>query len=473
MTRSMLTKNIVLFGQSGAGMSSVVNLMAEEEKAKTSPGSERCTMHWEEYSITFGGCHYKVFDTAGLEEQQLGAQEHLETIVNIRDVITKLNQEGDIHLLLFCVRAGAFTSSIPSNYRLVYERLCKKKVPIVLVLTGLEREKNMEDWWIKYKGTFEKHSVVVDGHACITAANGLDGRCQELYQLSRQLIRTLVREHTHDREETKGQCMSVKNIVLFGQSGVGKSSVVNLIAGEERAKTSPDAVRCTMHWEEYSIDFDGCTYKVFDTVGLKELQLGTKEHLQIIMNAYELIKKLNDEGGIDLLLFCVRASRFTSTIQNNYRLFYEWLCEEKVPIILVLTGLEREQNTEDWWTKNKGTFEKYKIIVDGHACITAVNGLEGRHKELYETSRRLVRRLVTHHTRGKEGTQKGGNRQHGDNRQKGGDGWSKLRELFLGNRSLKKDVVIVLTKRCGIPWEVAIKLAKQVRQLDSNRRSYI
>jgi tRNA U34 5-carboxymethylaminomethyl modifying GTPase MnmE/TrmE len=106
MIRSMSTKNILLFGQSGAGMSSVINLMAGEERAKTSPGTERCTTRLEEHTITFDGCHYKVFDTAGLEEQQLGAQEHLETIANISHIITKLNQDGGIHLLLFCVRAG-------------------------------------------------------------------------------------------------------------------------------------------------------------------------------------------------------------------------------------------------------------------------------------------------------------------------------------------------------------------------------
>ena len=64
--------------------------------------------------------------------------------------------------------------------------------------------------------------------------------------------------------------MSVKNIrvVLFGQSGAGKSSVVNLIAGQEVAEMSLDMVLCTMHWQEHVITFGGCTYKVFDTMGL-------------------------------------------------------------------------------------------------------------------------------------------------------------------------------------------------------------
>ncbi|OJA10192.1 hypothetical protein AZE42_01833 [Rhizopogon vesiculosus] len=76
----MSTKNIALFGQSGAGKSSVINLMAGEEIAKTSSGADSCTMHWKEHHIAFGGYNYKVFDTIGVEEPQLGIKEYLEAI---------------------------------------------------------------------------------------------------------------------------------------------------------------------------------------------------------------------------------------------------------------------------------------------------------------------------------------------------------------------------------------------------------
>ncbi|OAX37198.1 hypothetical protein K503DRAFT_743100 [Rhizopogon vinicolor AM-OR11-026] len=252
--------------------------------------------------------------------------------------------------------------------------------------------------------------------------------------------------------------MSTKNIVLFGETGAGKSSVVNLMAGEEVAETSPDMQRSTLTWKKYPIAFGGYNYNVFDTIGLEEPQLGIDEYLEAIVNARNLITKLDNEGGIDLLLFCVRAGRVSATLQNNYRLFYEWLCEKKVPILLVLTGLEREQNMEDWWTRNKDTFAKYGISVHGHACITAANKLDGRHQQLYQLSRQLVRNLVKEFTHESLG---GGF--------KGGNGWikrfmGKLRELFSGPSMGKKDMVTVLTKRCGMPPEAAVRLAKEVRK---------
>jgi tRNA U34 5-carboxymethylaminomethyl modifying GTPase MnmE/TrmE len=252
--------------------------------------------------------------------------------------------------------------------------------------------------------------------------------------------------------------MATKNIVLFGETGAGKSSVVNLMAGEERAETSPDMMRSTLRWREYPMTFGGYNYKVFDTVGLEEPQLGIKEYLNVIVNARSLITKLDNEGGIDLLLFCVRAGRLSATLQNNYRLFYEWLCEKKVPIVIVITGLEREKEMEGWWTRYEGSFDRLNIVVDGHVCITAVN-LGGNYEQLYEESRHLVRNIVKQYTR--DGSHGGW---------KGGEGWfrrfmRKLKELILGDSTMrKKDVVAVLTKRCGMPSDAAAVLAKQVRE---------
>jgi hypothetical protein len=231
------------------------------------------------------------------------------------------------------------------------------------------------------------------------------------------------------------------------------------MAEKEVANTSPDMQRCTMRWQEYDIGFGGNSYTVFDTIGLEEPQLGIKEYLESVENAYRLIKELDRRGGIDLLLFCVRAGRVTATLQSNYRLFHEFLCQKKVPIVLAITNLEREQRMEDWWVRNHSTFEKYQIQVAGHACITAANRLDGRHKKLYDESRITIRKLVEKFTAD-------GQKQAWI----GGDNlfvslMRRLRELMAGGPNVrKKNLVLHLTKRCGISPDVAKQLANMIRE---------
>ncbi|KAG2113737.1 P-loop containing nucleoside triphosphate hydrolase protein [Suillus discolor] len=250
-----------------------------------------------------------------------------------------------------------------------------------------------------------------------------------------------------------------KVIVVFGQTGAGKSSLVNLMAGKEVAHTSPDTQRCTMHWKEYPIDFDGGSYMVFDTIGLEEPQLGIKEYLESVENAYRLLRKLEEEGGIDLLLFCVCASKVTATLQSNYRLFHEFLCEKKVPIVLAITNLEREVRMENWWERNESTLDKYQIKVAGHACITAANRLDGRHKDLYEQSRITIRDLVKEFaTDGQKQAWMGGHNLFVSLMRK-------LKGSLTGGSHVKrKDIIPRLTKRCGISTEAAKELANMIKQ---------
>ena len=264
--------------------------------------------------------------------------------------------------------------------------------------------------------------------------------------------------------------MSTKNIVIFGQTGTGKSSVVNLMAGKEIANTSIETQRCTLHWTEHPIVFDGHSFKVFDTVGMEDHQLEMAGYLSAIENTYRLITKLQNEGGIHLLLFCVRAGRFTSTTQNNYRLFYESLCEKQVPIVLVVTGLEGEQNMDGWWTRSKPTFDKYGVVVDDHACITAIKGLDHREQQLYEESRHLVRKLIIQHSKDASDGYNGSD-GHSDKGHNGGHGWFRrvlgmLKGLLGGllprDTPKRKDIVSVFVKRCGMPPEAAAELAKQI-----------
>jgi tRNA U34 5-carboxymethylaminomethyl modifying GTPase MnmE/TrmE len=163
-----------------------------------------------------------------------------------------------------------------------------------------------------------------------------------------------------------------KNVILFGETGVGKSSVINLMAGAQVASTSANLEGCTLEATEYSFALPGePSLCIYDTVGLNEPEMGVNTFFGAIEKAHKLITSLHDAGGIDLLLFCIRGNRITGTMERNYRLFFEFLCEKKVPLAFVITQLEHEDVMEDWWQRNEKTLGQYGMRPVAHACITA------------------------------------------------------------------------------------------------------
>ncbi|KAG2352016.1 hypothetical protein BDR07DRAFT_1616285 [Suillus spraguei] len=249
------------------------------------------------------------------------------------------------------------------------------------------------------------------------------------------------------------------NIVLFGQAGAGKSSLINLMAGKDVARTSSDMKSCTLHWEKYPIQFGNESYNVFDTVGLEEPQLGIAHYLDIVENAYTLIQDLEKQDNIDLLLFCMRAGRLTTTLQTNYRLFHEFLCDKKVPVVVVITYLETEIGEMNaWWERNADIFRDREVHVAGHACITAI---KGNYPRRYEESRTTIHKIVKEFTA--DGQKKawigvGGNNLFVSF-------MLKLRGLLVGKEKslFRKDIVPRLTKRCGLPLDVAKQLADRIK----------
>lgn len=184
------------------------------------------------------------------------------------------------------------------------------------------------------------------------------------------------------------------NIILFGETGVGKSSLVNLIAGKDVATTSGDSDSCTMTYRPYSFEVHGMSYTIWDTRGFDEADTVTKArgYLAAVEQAYKLIRDLRAKGGVDLLVHCHRGGRITTTTRSNYRLFHEALCESKVPMALVITFLERHARMENWWEENFEAFEKHGMRAAGHACVT---GLPGHSKS--PESKVAIENLLGHH----------------------------------------------------------------------------
>jgi len=188
------------------------------------------------------------------------------------------------------------------------------------------------------------------------------------------------------------------NVILFGETGSGKSSVVNMLDGRPVARTSSGVSGCTFTSCPYLVSVRGKTMRLWDTAGLDEGEAGRVPNSESIVRLYELIQSLGSDG-VSLLMFVMRP-RFKESTLKNWKLFHEIICQEKVPIVIIVTGLEQEEEMEEWWWKNKGELaERYGIVPDDHACITAVRGKKRKDgsctfDEEFETSKETLQRVM-------------------------------------------------------------------------------
>ena len=171
-----------------------------------------------------------------------------------------------------------------------------------------------------------------------------------------------------------------------------------MIAATASASVSSAAVGCTFESVSYDAELNDRKYRLWDTAGLNEGEHGNVSADRAIESLQELVQSLKD-GGVSLLVYCIRGSRLRDIVKINYDLFHKIICDGKVPIVVVITGLENEDTMEDWWVDNVADFDRRGMQFPGHACITTTKGKvmkSGEHmfQEEYDQSVELVRELI-------------------------------------------------------------------------------
>ncbi|KAJ3809847.1 hypothetical protein F5876DRAFT_43056 [Lentinula aff. lateritia] len=431
-------------------------MLLGHEAALMSSGALGCTFENKSYSVTIERQEYCLYDTTGLDEGTVGTVVSKDALVKLYHLLHDL--QGGISLLVYCMRGPRITETLERNYNIFYDGFCRKAVPIVIVVTGLEdQEPTMDSWWTENKYAFNNYGLHFVDHACITATLGKkmkngQFRNQEEYNESKVLLRDLIVEQCQDarpwKVETKTWFVSVmkwlhrnlpswlgdhvtprltdlyevlksflpeqdareianradmksRNVLLFGSSGCGKSSIINMLSNGDVALTSSAAAPSIFDVKKYEVSLDGTLYSFHDITGLNNGKLNKGDLVD-----HDCIRELSNlvhtelQDGISLLVFCLRAPRITEIAQKNYYIFYEVLCQRKIPIVIIVTGLEDEEpDMESWWTKNKGIFASYKMWFQGHACVTTTKGKKTttgfKKQEEYELSREIIQNLIT------------------------------------------------------------------------------
>lgn len=189
------------------------------------------------------------------------------------------------------------------------------------------------------------------------------------------------------------------NVVIAGESGIGKSSLINLIAGQQFARTSNDASVCTLAPQSYNVRIDGRDFLLWDTPGFNEGLTDAPRTTNYSEVFRSFLQRMSFEGEIDLLLYCIPASRARIAMVKNYQAICS-VVPPTTPIVAVVTRLERyPDQMEDWWANNEDDLQSLGMNFAGHACVTALpdSGARALPSSIYHRvaeSRKALRNLI-------------------------------------------------------------------------------
>ena len=182
-------------------------------------------------------------------------------------------------------------------------------------------------------------------------------------------------------------------VLVFGATGVGKTSVCNVLSGRNRP-TSNGPLGVTEKTHIYApFEYDGVRVQLIDTAGLHESSGGTVPPDEAVMQIVELLKSSRD--GFNLLLHVARASRLTKEQEEDHEFFVRKMTEGRVPTLLVLTNCENEDPMHAWVERNRAAFAKfgYAELVPG--CFASGGKLEEHYASLRASSREdLLKHVV-------------------------------------------------------------------------------
>lgn len=139
------------------------------------------------------------------------------------------------------------------------------------------------------------------------------------------------------------------NVLVIGNSGVGKSTLINAVLGEDVAKTGYGITGTTDALEIY--ESDTVPFRVIDTIGFEPTFLKEQKAINAVKKwSKESAKEGKEDNQINVIWFCVDGTSrklFPKAIQSLSRATAMW---KSVPVVVVITKSysvpERKENIE-------------------------------------------------------------------------------------------------------------------------------
>jgi len=181
------TKTVIVFGETKAGKTSMLNALLNRNNP-TSNQAIGCTVRSSRQTALLNGPvqlpaeakDYIFWDTAGLNETEKGGVADDQAILKLTQLLQVT--KGGINLLIFVARLGAVTNTMKHNYTLFVETITKRKIPVLLVVTGCE---NCDEDWAEHNARFYEGNGMTFARI-IDACFAKGGKLEPSYRLLRE-----------------------------------------------------------------------------------------------------------------------------------------------------------------------------------------------------------------------------------------------------------------------------------------------
>ena len=239
-----MTVTITIVGRPNVGKSTLFNRLIGKKLALVDdqPG---VTRDLREAKTKFKNSEIKIIDTAGLENgNELSLQGRMTSL--------SLSAIENAHVCLFVidVRAGVTTSD--NFYASLIRKTGKQVILVANKVEGSEAKNRV----------YEAFSLGLGNPVAISAEHGTGIDTLKL------LIYELVQPFFRDENRTPSEKKEIK-ISIIGRPNSGKSTLINLIVGNQKLLTGPEA-GITRDAISSSVNWFGEAFRIFDTAGMRK-----------------------------------------------------------------------------------------------------------------------------------------------------------------------------------------------------------
>ncbi len=243
---------VAIVGRPNVGKSTLFNKLAGRKLALVHD-TAGVTRDRREANATLGGFSFKVIDTAGFEEDRPESMAGRMTAQTLTAIT-----EADVCIFIFDARAGVTVGD-----QIIAQALRRSGKDVILVANKCESRSGEA-------GIAESYSLGFGPAIAMSAEHSLGfGELQEALEAFDVETKT----ESEDKDESAGEIAEEYearpiHLAIVGRPNVGKSSLFNLLLGEERTLTGPEA-GITRDAIAAPWSAEGQDFLLHDTAGLR------------------------------------------------------------------------------------------------------------------------------------------------------------------------------------------------------------